>query len=305
MITFIVLCIAITILSSYIFSRFLLYSNRQPLTRSPKDYGMEYENIEFISQDGLKIKGWLIPGKSDTLIIQTHPFPFNRAGFLSQFQGFLRLFRTNVDLVNMAKVLNEKGYSVLMFDFRNHGESDSGITGIGLNEYQDVVGAINFIKSRKELASKKIAFNSFCMGANSTIIALSKEKELLRDVQCVVAVQPVSMLTFIISYTAKVFTQLGLVMLPILNKMLQLQGGYPLKDVSPIPYLSDLEIPILFIQTATDPWTNLKDVVSMYERTPGTKELLLIPEVMGRFDGYNWVSRHPEKILDFFDKHIK
>jgi len=266
---------------------------------------MEYENIEFNSLDGLRIRGWLIPGKSDRLIIQTHPFPFNRAGFLTRYQGLLWLFRTNVDLLNMAKVLNSKGYSVLMFDFRNHGESEAGITGIGLNEYQDVVGAVNFVKSREDLASKKIAFNAFCMGANSSIIALSKEKELLKDVQCIVAIQPVSMTVFVKAYTVKVFSQLGLVMLPFLNKMVQMQGGYPMKDVTPIPYVSNIGVPILFIQVATDPWTDLKDIISMYERTPGTKELFLIPEVMGRFDGYNWVSRHPEKILDFFDRYIK
>ena len=113
------------------------------------------------------------------------------------------------------------------------------------------------------------------------------------------------MLTFLISYTTKVFTQAGLVMIPILNKLIQLQGGHPLKEESPIPYLKDITVPILYIQAATDPWINLKDIVSIYERTPGVKELFFIPEVMGRFDGYNWVSRHPEKILDFFDRHIK
>jgi len=36
-----------------------------------------------------------------------------------------------------------------MFDFRNHGESDSspngGIAGVGLYEYKDVIAALDFI----------------------------------------------------------------------------------------------------------------------------------------------------------------
>ena len=91
-----------------------------------------------------------------------------------------------------------------MFDFRNHGESDpdpnKGIAGVGLEEYKDVVAAMDYIKSRDELKSMNIGFVSFCMGANSTIIAMSKEPSTFANVKCMVAIQPVSMEVFVRTY---------------------------------------------------------------------------------------------------------
>jgi pimeloyl-ACP methyl ester carboxylesterase len=49
---------------------------------------------------------------------------FNRHGFLMDKQGWLKMFHPDVNFLPTAQALNKAGYSVLMFDFRNHGESD-------------------------------------------------------------------------------------------------------------------------------------------------------------------------------------
>ena len=114
---------------SYIFSVFLLRSHRQPVVRGPREYGMPYEDIQFKSSDGIVLKGWLIPGRSKRVAVITHPFPFNRHGFLRKHQGLVTRLKPDVDLLQTARALNRAGYYVMMFDFRNHGESGQGITG--------------------------------------------------------------------------------------------------------------------------------------------------------------------------------
>jgi alpha/beta superfamily hydrolase len=287
----------------FVFSSLILHSHRQPIVRSPSDYGLGFERIEFKSADGLNLKGWFIPGETEKTVIVTHPFPFNRHGFVAKNQGPLKLFKTNVDLLKTAQALNQAGYSVLMFDFRNHGESDSGVTGVGLNECQDVVGAVNYLKSRLK-SSSQVAFVSFCMGANSTIVALSKAKAELADVKCVVAVQPVSASVFVRSFMRDVFTSASLMLVPVVDKMCQWRGGYALKDMSPLKYCRDVEIPVLYVQAKTDPWTELSDIESFYAETAGPKELWLIEEKMGRFDAYNYVDNNPEKIISFLKQHL-
>jgi alpha/beta superfamily hydrolase len=288
---------------SFVFSSLILHSHRQPIVRLPDDYGLDFEHVDFRSTDGLNLKGWFISGKTEKTVIITHPFPFNRHGFISKNQGPLKLFKTDVDLLKTAQALNQAGYSVLMFDFRNHGESASGVTGIGLNEYQDVVGVVNYLKSRLR-SPIQVGFVSFCMGANSTLVALSKAKEELADVKCVVAVQPVSASVFVRSFMRNVFTSASLMLVPVVNRMCQWRGGYALKEMSPLKYCRDVEAPILYVQAKTDPWTELSDIEGFYAETSGSKELWMINEEMGRFDAYNYVGDNPEKIINFLKQHL-
>jgi pimeloyl-ACP methyl ester carboxylesterase len=286
----------------FVFSSLILYSHRQPIVRSPEDYGLAFESVEFESADGLRLKGWFVPGKTEKTVVITHPFPFNRHGFLAENQGMLKLFKTDVDLLKTAQAVNHAGYSVLMFDFRNHGESGSGVTGVGLNEYMDVVGGVNYLKNR--FGSPEVGFVSFCMGANSTLVALSNAKAALADVKCVVAVQPVSASVFVRSFMRAVFTSASLLLVPVVDKMCQWRGGYRLKEMSPLKYCRGVETPVLYVQAKTDPWTELSDIEGFYGETAGPKELWLIEEKMGRFDAYNYVGDNPEKIINFLKQHL-
>jgi alpha/beta superfamily hydrolase len=294
---------------SYYFSGIILYPARRPVTRSPREYGMEYRDIDFTSTDGLTIKGWLIPGDSDRIIVITHPGSFNRHGLPVRGQGFPPMAKKDIELLTTAKALHQEGYWVLMFDFRNHGESDrspnGGITGVGLNEYQDVLGALEYIRKSDELKDKKVGFVSFCQGANSTIIAMSKSKEHFKTVRCCVAVQPVSVNVFTRSYVRDTYTPVSaLLLMPFVNKLCQWRGGYPLEKISPLASATDICVPVLYVQARTDPWTELNDIEGFYNATPEPKEFLMLEEKMTRFDTYNYFGSHPEKILEFLDKYF-
>jgi alpha/beta superfamily hydrolase len=288
----------------FMFSGLLVHSHRQPVIRNPKDYGMPYEDIAFKSTDGLNLKGWYIPGKSQGLIIITHPFPFNRHGFETKNQSFMTRIKTNVDLLKTAQSLNKAGYSIIMFDFRNHGESEAGITGIGLNEYQDVLGALDYIRQRPDLANMQIGFVSFCMGANSTIVALSKGRDRLQNVKCLVAIQPISIAVFLKCFIKQSYTAAGLILIPLVDRICQWRGGYAIKDITPLPYCKDISLPSLFIQARTDPWTELSDIQSIYDATPEPKEFLMLEGQMERLDTYNYVGEHPENVIAFLDKYF-
>ena len=46
---------------AYFLSRTIIYLDRQPVPKNPKDYGMDFQNIEFRAEDNVNLKGWLIP----------------------------------------------------------------------------------------------------------------------------------------------------------------------------------------------------------------------------------------------------
>jgi len=304
----ILLLAAIVLTISYVFSGIVIHSRRQPIVRTPQEYGMAYEDVAFKSSDGLTIKGWFIPapsGKTDQVILLTHPMPMNRHGFLARNQGFPPLFKTDVDLLKTIHALHQAGYPVLAFDLRNHGESDSGITGNGLSEYQDVLGAVRYVNERPDLAAKEIGFVCFCMGAASTMTALSKGKEQITNARFLVAIQPVTSGVFFRCYLKAVYTPLSLFLIPIVDRIVQWRGGYSFEEMAPGRFAQDIEIPTMYVQAKEDRWTELSDIQSFYDATPGAEELWLIEGKMRRFEAYNYVGEHPERILAFVEKHFR
>jgi uncharacterized protein len=295
---------------SYFISRTIIYLNRQPVPGNPSDYGMEYEAIEFKASDGVAIKGWLIPGSLNKLIIMTHVGGLTKYGSTVSYKNLTKLYNKEIQFLKTAMHLHNKGYWVLMFDFRNHGESGAdpnrGMTGVGLEEYKDVVAALNFIKRRDQLRNMSVGFVSFCMGANSTIIAMSKKPEEFQNVKCLFAIQPISMEVFVRTYAGKLFSRpVADVLLPMVKKFAVWQGAHPVSDASPREYVKDIKVPTMYVQARNDPWTELSDIRGFYDNTPDNpKELFWIEDTTHRFESYSYFEDKPEKMLDWVNRWV-
>jgi dipeptidyl aminopeptidase/acylaminoacyl peptidase len=291
-------------ISSFL-AKSLIKPTRQPVVKNPKDYGMDYKNIEYKTADGVLIKGWLIPGKSDKLIIMTHPMPFTRYGFSVKHQGFFKITKREVELLNTVKNLNNAGYNILTIDLRNHGESgaaNSGFCGIGLLEYEDVIGVMDYVAARDDLKNKLIGFVSLCTGANATIIAMSKASGKFKNVKCMIAVQPVSADVFS-KCILKAKYPMFLPMYNGINKKVKKYTGYYLEDLSPKNYIKDLKVPIMYVQVEHDPWSNKENIEGFFNNTKTEKKLLWI-EGEERFDGYNYFGKKPEEMTNFLKKYL-
>jgi len=72
-----------------------------------------------------------------------------------------------------------KDYNVLTFDFRAHGQNTARqYCTFGHDEALDVIGAVDFVKTRPELAGKPIIAYGFSMGAVSAIEAQARHGKL-------------------------------------------------------------------------------------------------------------------------------
>lgn len=291
----------------YMISRMVLHMDRQPVPKTPKDYGMEFQQADFRTNDKVDIKGWLIPGPSDKLIVMTHVGGLTKYGSTQSFKSFSKLFDQEIEFLKVARHLHDAGYSVLMFDLRNHGESgqspNGGKTTVGLEESMDVAAALDFLAGRPDLSSKKVGFVSFCMGANSTIVAMSKYPEKFAPVKCMVAVQPISMEVFVRTYAKKRFTRFGAsLLLPLAIKFVDWQSEYPLHDMSPAAYVKDIKVPTLYVQTRNDPWTEMSDITGFYENTRSEKDFFWLEGLTHRFQGYQYFGDHPGRMLSWLER---
>jgi pimeloyl-ACP methyl ester carboxylesterase len=302
---FVILSIAIY------FSYSLLYPMNHPIKETPTDYGMEFENISFKTEDNVLLKGWYIPSDSDNLIIMVHPGYFSRVGFDPKNQGLAKITNIEVKFLPTVKQLQNAGYSIIFFDLRNHGESghsESGKVFVGLDEYKDVKAVMNYIKSKPDLQNKKKAFFSMCTGANATIIAMENQPELFQDIECLLALQPVAANHFIWNMVKNLYTIFSaIIVVPFVTIISRIWSGKWYSEMSPLNYCKSITCPVYFIQAKTDKWASLEDIQLFYDNSPEPKEILFVEEEhdLHRFDMYNYFGEKPEIMLNYYKKYLK
>lgn len=280
---------------------------RTPILRTPADYGLEYEEISFQTQDGVTIKGWFIPADSDKVIISNHFSPANRYGFAGHLEGLGYAGGFEVNFLPRYKALHDAGYNVLAYDLRCHGESeagDKGITGVGYYEWQEVLASIDYIKNRPDTADDDISLMSMCMGANATFNAIEKAPEAFADIKSLIAIAPLKGRTTIerncehmqipVEEGVEAFD-------PIYNGI----TGLHVADHNIIPKAEHINIPVFYLQVRNDMNSRWTDVQEMFDRTPvDDKKIYYVEETPWRFKGYTFFSEHPEQMIEWFDAHM-
>ncbi len=299
------LLVSLTSCSSF-FADSLVHANRQPIIKTPAEYGLKYDDVRFETADSLQLNGWLIPGDSNSIAIMVHPMNFTKYGYSIEDQGRFKITDIEVEFLTTAAQLNEAGHSVLMFDLRNHGESESSsdsIFGLGTLEWNDVIAAVDYINSDEKLSDKEQFFVSFCTGANATMLAMKQEPTKFENVKCMAAIQPISMEVFVTNFIDDKYPIFSGIVPEIGESMVE-KGGLPYSEMSPLEYCAGYDIPTLFVQAESDRWTDTSYVRSVYETSRSQKEMLWLKGDLHRFDTYNYFGTNPQELLTFIDKFV-
>ena len=162
--TALILFAALTLVYAVAIPREALHPEHQPVTMTPADVGLDYENITLQPADRpLELAAWWMPSASDqarATLVFSHGGGSNRH---SQFFNALNFYRAMV----------ERGVSVLALDLRNHGASgfDGEGLGFGATEKYDVRAAIDW--ARKNAPGSPLIAMGISMGGATLIQAVS------------------------------------------------------------------------------------------------------------------------------------
>lgn len=150
----------------------LTRSKRHRVQGTPADFGLRYEEIQFLTSDRLTLRGWFLdsPGARATVIV-VHDLEGTRAG---SDRALLRLQRDYV----------RKGFSVFAFDIRGHGESAGRRDSLGCQERLDVQAAVAYV--RRRVGRSPILLHGFGFGASLALEAAANGA----DVTAVIADSP-------------------------------------------------------------------------------------------------------------------
>jgi len=82
-----------------------------------------------------------------------------------------------------------------------------------------------------------------------------------------------------------------------------MMGALPLDTMSPREYAKDIKVPIMYVQARNDQWTELSDILSIYDNTPDNpKEFVWIENTKHRYETYSYFQDKPDMILAWAEK---
>ena len=129
---------------------------------SPKQLlDLNYRQVSFNAKDGAKLEGWFIPSTtrlSDSSVIIVPGRNLSKNLFLPY-----------------AKVLSSSGYNVFLIDLRGNGGSSGHKYSFGIEEANDVIGAVDYLTNYCSESSKYIFGFGISEGASALVAAASRD----------------------------------------------------------------------------------------------------------------------------------
>jgi dipeptidyl aminopeptidase/acylaminoacyl peptidase len=104
----------------------------------------ELQEVVFRSPDGLTLRGWYQPSRNRAAVLLVHGAGENRLWWLDE-----------------AEALARRGFGVLLYDSRAHGESEGGLQSWGEHEQLDVIGALDFLSARPDVDPARLGAEGF------------------------------------------------------------------------------------------------------------------------------------------------
>jgi hypothetical protein len=188
---------------------------------------------------------------------------------------------------------------------RNHGLSSAANGGVvthGFTESRDVVGSLEYVRTRPDTSDMTIGLFSRCMGCVSTFAAMTRFPATFGGVRCLVAPQPV---------TPRYIVERRLALIGLGNRrddfdtLLRLRTSVGLDQRIPQEWARNVRVPTFLYQVRGDVLTDPSDVQSMYDHIPVTdKKLQWIEGTTSRWNGYMEFQRRPEPMLEWFNQHM-
>lgn len=196
------------------------------------------------------------PGSARKIVILCHGFNGSKYASLIYAEMFLQM-----------------GYTVIIYDHRNHGLSGKAFTSMGYYERFDLKKVIDWC-CRKFGEDCTIATHGESMGGATVLLHL----EIDDRVKCVIADCAYSDLTQLLRHQLKRFYHFPQFLVPLESMLTYLRAGFKYKQVSPIQAVRSTNTPILFIHGKRDNYVPTRMSRQMYDAKRDRKAIYLVSQ---------------------------
>jgi fermentation-respiration switch protein FrsA (DUF1100 family) len=134
--------------------------HNQPLMLDPRAVSEDATSWAVRTEDGLTLRGWYYPSGGRRLAVLVHG-----------------LWESWPKMAGLGRDIHQRGYDVLMFDFRGHGQSDPSRVYLGRRERSDLRAVLAWA-TRQGFEPDRIAWIGQSMGASTLLMEAAQNNRI-------------------------------------------------------------------------------------------------------------------------------
>jgi len=255
----------------------------------PTQLGLQWEDVTFSSRgDGVPLSGWYLPAaKEDRCIVLVQGTEHHRNS-------------PEIRALQLGRDLVDRGFSVLLFDFRARGESRGGRSSEGDREQLDTFGAIDYLVQRG-IPVERIGLLGFSLGAGVAILVAAKEPRIPA------VVSDSGFLDYLMDLRK---LSIGPFRLPSLFAILVVWAGRGFfrtnfSKVRPVQVVDQMHQPIFFIHGLDDPVIPAEETTELLFTSDNREDRVWIVSGAEHVNVYRRMPKaYVDQVSQFFQKHI-
>ncbi len=280
------LIVAFFLVAGWRESQYIIRRRQPDKPDSPARYGLQFEEVEFKSRDGITLRGWFIPApQAKGTVIFCH----GHAGSMDPDLKYVPWFHSG-------------GFNVLMFDFRGHGRSEGDRISMGYFERLDLLGAVDYLKSR---GLDNIGVLGFSMGGAVAITTAAVEPSIKAVVCDGAFAKLVGVLIRGIGVVNPALRPVGFIAGPLAILFASLRLGAWLPSADPIRWVARISPrPLFLIHGEKDIFISTSEIRALYQAAGEPKELWIAPQAGHRNVDEVYPEEYRERVLGFFQKWL-
>lgn len=261
---------------------------RPPIQETPADLGLDYQDVSAVTDDGLRLVGWFLPGERKAPVLILHGSPGGRQDGLAE-----------------AAYLSEAGFPVLLGAFRAHDQSEGEIISFGFHEQKDIRAWHRWLRAREEVDPDRIGIFGESMGGGAGIIYTASHP----DIRCLAAASAFALDSETIAAFIKHELNPPGWTIPLLAGLLQFwaerEAGFQSEALDTRRAVGEISPrPVLLIHGGKDAKIGPHSGEQLYAAAGEPKEFWFVPEA-GHVD---FEDHRPEDyrrvLVEFFIQHL-
>lgn len=237
--------------------------------------GIEYQEIELHTDDGITLSAWYTPPRNGAVILVAHGYGDKRA------EDFHALFASH-------------GYGVVAWDFRAHGKSGGEFSSLGYYETLDAKAALDFALAQPDV--EHVGAWGGSMGAVTMIRATAQYPQI----EALIADSPFVTLE----------EEMDLrIPFPLMRSLIQFfaewESGTSIDLVRPVDDIASISPrPVFIIQGMGDGMVPLDSGQRLYDAA-GEPRQLWVEEDVPHLNMYAYYkTRYIKRTIKFFDEYL-
>jgi uncharacterized protein len=261
---------------SYQHTRSYLHPMRQTASGALlKASGIDFEEVELITEDQVRLSAWYTPPKNGAVILVAHGYGDKRS------EDFYALFATH-------------GYGVIAWDFRAHGKSAGEFSSLGYYEMLDAKAALDFVLAQPGV--EHVGAWGGSMGAVTMIRATAHYPQI----EALVADSPFATLQDEMDLRVP-FP----IMRPLIRFFAERGSGVTPDLVRPVDDIAHISPrPIFIIQGMADGMVPLDSAQRLYDAAGEPRQLWTEKDVPHLNMYAYYKAKYTKRVIKFFDEYL-